>query len=139
MALAKQIILDGEGATKTLWITVENAKNPKSANKIASTIADSPLVKTAFHGADANWGRIMAAIGRSGVKVNPNLIDISLNNILVCKNGEAFKFQEKTVNRSLKTKFIHIKINMKSGKAFSQYATCDLSPKYVEINANYRT
>jgi len=137
--LAKMIAKDGEGATKLVEIEVAGAKKRDDAKKIASTIATSPLFKTAVFGNDANWGRIMAALGRSGVKLNPDKVDIKIGDIKVTKNGIAAKYSETKAKNALRKKDVKININLNSGKESARYYTCDLSFDYVKINASYRS
>ncbi len=139
LSLVRRMIADGEGATKTVEITVEGGKTPSDAKKIAETVATSPLVKTAFFGNDANWGRIMAAIGRSGVKIAPEKISIAFGDLPVAKNGQALAFSEKRALEILKKKIVPVAINLGQGKAVSRAFTCDFSLDYVKINAEYRT
>ncbi|OGS20598.1 MAG: hypothetical protein A2252_00950 [Elusimicrobia bacterium RIFOXYA2_FULL_39_19] len=137
--LAKMIIKDGEGATKFVTIKVLSAKNETDAKKVAATIATSPLVKTAIFGADPNWGRIIAAAGRSGASFNPEQTDIFINNYCVLKKGTPTSTSLKIVSKSFKSKEIEIILNLHCGKAQSQYYTCDLTYDYVKINADYTT
>ena len=130
---------DGEGATRMIEIVVKNTKKREDAEKIASTIATSPLVKTALFGSDANWGRILAALGRAGVKVNPDKIDIYIGDVMTAKDGMAVKFDEKKAKKILQQKECVITIDVKSGKQESKYYTCDFSYDYVKINGSYRS
>ena len=139
LTLAKKMASDGEGATRMIEVFVSNARKQEDAAKIASTIATSPLVKTAFFGSDANWGRILAALGRSGVKVNPDKVDIYIGNILTAKDGMAVKFDEKKAKKILQQKEFKIVIDLKSGKQSASYYTCDFSYDYVKINGSYRS
>lgn len=139
LKLAKMIAKDGEGATKMIEIEVKNAKKHTDAEKIASTIATSPLVKTAFFGSDANWGRILAAIGRSGININPDKVDIYIGNIITAKDGMAVKFSEKRAKSLLDKKECKITIDLKSGKEKAKYYTCDFSYDYVKVNGSYRS
>lgn len=147
--LAKMVAKDGEGATKLVKIVVKNARNSKEAIKIARAIALSPLVKTAFFGADPNWGRIMGAIGHSGVKIIPEKIDLYFDALQVAKNGSVLEgsgrlqsaksqFQNKA-RKILKQKEFTLTVNLHQGKAKAEIYTCDLSPKYVKINSAYST
>jgi glutamate N-acetyltransferase / amino-acid N-acetyltransferase len=138
-SLAHQMALDGEGATKRVEIVVKNAKTVQGAKKIAETVATSPLVKTAIFGEDANWGRIMAAIGRAGIELDPNKIEISFNDLRVAKNGCAAQFSEEKAKEILKNKEIKILIDLHQGDKKAHYFTCDLSLDYVKINADYRS
>jgi glutamate N-acetyltransferase/amino-acid N-acetyltransferase len=139
LKLAKMIPKDGEGATKMIEISVVNAKKHEDAEKIAATIATSPLVKTAFFGSDANWGRILAAIGRSGININPDKVDIYIGNIITAKDGMAVEFNEKKAKALLDKKECKITIDLKSGKQWARYYTCDFSYDYVKVNGSYRS
>jgi len=148
--LAKQIILDGEGATKFIESNVKGAKSLEDARCLAKTIITSSLVKTAFFGEDANWGRILAAMGRSGISFNPCNVKIELcscenedmqvnNSIAVMENGTPTSFDEEAAHELLKKKFIKINIELQDGKASAAAWGCDLSYEYVRINGEYRT
>lgn len=130
---------DGEGATKFVEIEVKGAKNNEQAKKIALTIGNSPLVKTAVFGNDANWGRILAAAGRAGVKIDPDRIDIYLGSLKAVKNGAPINFSEKEAKNILAKKEVKIIVDLKSGKGASKCYTCDLSFDYIKINASYRS
>jgi glutamate N-acetyltransferase/amino-acid N-acetyltransferase len=137
--LAKMIVLDGEGATKILEIKVTNALDKDSAQKAARAIANSPLVKTAFYGEDANWGRILTAAGYSGAEFNPSYTTIKIGSLLMYKNGRAAGFDEKEAREILKEKEIVITVDFGEGQFNETIWTCDLSHKYVDINAHYRS
>jgi glutamate N-acetyltransferase/amino-acid N-acetyltransferase len=137
--LTNEIALDGEGASKLVSIFVENARTEESARRMASVIASSPLVKTACHGADPNWGRVLAAMGRSGVKFDVSKVKIWLGGILVCKGGMEVPFDEKKTIKYLQQKQIVIRVNLGLGTQWSRYRTCDFTGQYVGINAGYRT
>lgn len=137
--LTTYIAQDGEGATKLVQIVVEGARSEHSARQMAAVIASSPLVKTACHGADPNWGRILAAMGRSGVKFEPAKVRIWLGEMLVCKGGMEAPFSEPDAIRYLKNKKIEIRVNLGLGNQWSHYKTCDFTGQYVGINAGYRT
>jgi len=137
--LAKQIVRDGEGATKFVTIKIKSAKNKADAKIIAQTIATSPLVKTAIFGADPNWGRIIAAAGRSGADINPDKTDIYINEHCVTKNGAMTEISEKELHKSFNQKDIEIKLELNCGTADFEYYTCDLTYDYVKINASYTT
>jgi len=139
LSLAKQIAKDGEGATKFIEIEVRNAKTKDAAKAIASTIATSPLFKTALFGADANWGRVMAAAGRAGVNFDPMKTDVYFGGIQTCKNGMALNFSESKAKKALLKKEVKVVVDLKSGKASSKYYTCDFSYDYVKINGDYRS
>jgi glutamate N-acetyltransferase/amino-acid N-acetyltransferase len=138
--LAKRVTADGEGASKFITINVENAKTEKDAKKIAFSIANSPLVKTAFAGEDPNWGRIIMAIGKSQININLNKINMSLGNHKILEKGELSKeYDEVALKELMKNEKIDLQIDLKMGsKKFVAY-TMDLTKKYVEINADYRS
>ncbi len=138
-SLALQIVADGEGAQRVVEIEVRGARSEKAAKKLAETIATSPLVKTAFAGGDPNWGRIFAAAGRSGVKFDPSLVDITMAGIPVMRHGRPLDFNERAASNRLLAKHVPIIVNLHSGGALARYWTCDLTAEYVRINASYRT
>ncbi|MCK5825459.1 MAG: bifunctional glutamate N-acetyltransferase/amino-acid acetyltransferase ArgJ, partial [Desulfuromusa sp.] len=138
--LAKMIVRDGEGATKLVQIRVIGAVDEESARTAARSVATSSLVKTAFFGEDANWGRIIAAVGYSGIDVDPNLIDISFNQVPVAVNGLAVGAEQETeATKVLQLSEFVVTIDLHQGGAESSYYTSDLSYEYVKINADYRT
>lgn len=137
--LTTYIAMDGEGASRLVQIFVQNARSESSARKMAAVIASSPLVKTACHGADPNWGRILAAMGRSGVKFDPSKVKVWLGDILVCQKGMEYPFSEATAIRYMQNKRIVIRVDLGLGKQWSHYKTCDFTGQYVGINAGYRT
>lgn len=137
--LARLVAKDGEGATKLIEIKVDGASDESDAYKVVSTVAKSPLVKTTIFGEDANWGRIFTAVGYSGASFDPNLTDIYIGDILVCRNGSAANFDEAAVKEIMKKKEIVIKINLKKGKVSDRIWTCDFSYDYVKINGSYRS
>lgn len=139
LSLAKMIAKDGEGATKLVEIEVKNVKKVEDAKKIASTIATSPLVKTALFGSDANWGRVLAAAGRAGVDFDQRKVDVYIGDIITAKNGMAVNFDEAKAKKELNQKECKITVDFKSGKASSKYYTCDFSYEYVEVNGSYRS
>lgn len=137
--LARMIVKDGEGATKFIEIAVEKAKRAEDARKIALSIANSNLVKTAFFGEDANWGRIMAAVGGAGIAVDPDKIDVFLGSEQVVSSGQGSIFCAETVSRALKAPEMKVRVSLNAGKAEAKVWTTDLSYEYVKINAHYRT
>ncbi len=139
ISLSKMLAKDGEGATKLIEIRAENCEDIESAHLILNAIAKSPLVKTAFFGQDANWGRIFTAAGYSGVSFNPDLVDIYLGELLVCKNGIGLRFDEEKASDILKKDEIIVTLDFKSGKFNDRIWTCDLSFDYVKINGSYRS
>ena len=138
--LAKRVTADGEGASKFITINIENAKTEKDAKKIAFSIANSPLVKTAFAGEDPNWGRVIMAIGKSQVQININKINISFGENKIVEKGELSKdYNEAELKEFMKNENIDLKIDLKMGsKKFIAY-TMDLTKKYIEINSDYRS
>jgi glutamate N-acetyltransferase/amino-acid N-acetyltransferase len=138
-SLSKMLARDGEGATKLIEIRVKGCEDATSAHLILNTIAKSPLVKTAFFGQDANWGRIFTAAGYSGVNFNPDLVDIYLGDLKVCSNGAGLSFDEEKASEILKKAEIIVTIDFKSGPINDRIWTCDLSFDYVKINGSYRS
>ena len=138
-SLALQIVADGEGAQRVIEINVRGAKSPSDANRIARTIATSPLVKTAFAGGDPNWGRIFAAAGRSGVKFNPNKVEIHMAGIPVLRRGQPLDFNERAASNRLLEPYVLLAVDLHAGRASARYWTCDFTAEYVRINASYRT
>ena len=138
--LAKRVTADGEGASKFISVTVENTKTEKDAKKIAFSIANSPLVKTAFAGEDPNWGRIIMAIGKSQISINLNKINISIGEYKILEKGEVSKeYNEIQLKEFMKNEKLDIKVDLKMGtKKFTAY-TMDFTKKYIEINADYRS
>ncbi len=140
LELAKLIVYDGEGASKFITINVIKGVSKKSAKKIALSIANSPLVKTAIAGEDANWGRIIMAIGKSGEKADRDKIKIFIGKEQVTDNGMICKnYSEARASKHLKQKEIQLTIDLGVGKSSSTIYTCDLTHKYIEINADYRS
>ena len=138
--LALKIVMDGEGATKCITIRVCGAKEDKDAEIIARTVANSNLVKTAFFGEDANWGRIIAAAGRAGVRFNPDKIDIAFGDVVIVRNGRGLGAEaEEAATRVLKEKKFAVCIDLKDGAGCEEIHTCDFSVEYVRINADYRS
>ncbi|MFZ0635738.1 MAG: bifunctional glutamate N-acetyltransferase/amino-acid acetyltransferase ArgJ [Candidatus Acidiferrales bacterium] len=137
--LALAIVEDGEGAQRVVEIEVRGARTERDADSVARTIANSPLVKTALAGGDPNWGRILAAAGRAGVRFDPARVHIHLAGTLVCRNGLEVRFSERTVRRRMLRKFVPIRVHLRGGNAAARILTCDLTKEYIHINASYRT
>lgn len=137
--LAKQIARDGEGATKLIEVDVKGAITDEDAKKIAKSIVGSSLVKTAVFGTDANWGRIIAAIGYSGAEVNPETIDMSIGTMQLLKNSEPTGFSEEEATAYLQNDTILINVDLKIGDGKGKAWGCDLTYDYVRINASYRS
>jgi len=140
ITLAKWLIKDGEGATKLVEITVKGAASDKEAHRIADTVANSNLTKTALFGEDANWGRILAAAGRAGVPLDPQKIDIFFGPVLMVENGMGCgPAAEAKATKILTQDEYDITIDLKVGDGYDKVFTCDFSIDYVKINADYRT
>jgi glutamate N-acetyltransferase/amino-acid N-acetyltransferase len=139
--LAEAIVRDGEGATKLIRILVKEALHNEEAARVGKTIAHSPLVKTAFFASDPNWGRILAAVGRSGIK-NMTLenVQIFLDDVCIVKNGgRADDYTEEAGQQVMNQEEITVTVKLGRGEASQEVLTCDLSYDYVKINAEYRT
>lgn len=139
-SLARSIVKDGEGATKFVEIEVKNAKNPIEAKRAAMAIATSSLVKTALFGEDANWGRIMAALGNAGVEMDEVRTDITIGKSRLVEKGLGQgKHAEREAAAALKQREVFIGIDLHKGKASGVVWTCDMTCEYVKINAAYRS
>jgi len=138
--LAKRVAADGEGASKFISVKVKNCKTEEDARKVSFSIANSPLVKTAIAGEDPNWGRIIMAIGKANVNLNPSKISIKFGNITIIENGKlSNSYNEIEAANYMKEEKIDLLINLNLGKKeFTSY-TMDLTKKYIEINSDYRT
>lgn len=138
--LAEQVARDGEGARKLVEITVEGATSKKSARRIAMSIANSPLVKTAIAGEDANWGRVVMAVGKAGEPADRDKLSISFNGIRVAHKGARDpSYDEGKVSEAMKEPVIGIKVALGLGKGKDRVMTCDLTKEYVAINGDYRS
>jgi glutamate N-acetyltransferase/amino-acid N-acetyltransferase len=138
--LAKQLVRDGEGVTKLVEIIVRGAASDADAEIIADTVAHSPLVKTAFFGEDANWGRIVGAVGRAGVDVDQDKIDLYFDDVQMVKSGMGCgKTVEAEATRILKKPEFAVIIDLNQGPGIGSMITCDFSVEYVRINADYRS
>ena len=138
-SLAEQIVFDGEGVKHVIRLSVEQAKNRNEARQVAQTVAHSLLVKTAWAGADPNWGRILAAVGRSGVAVDQARVSIQIGDQMVCRNGTGCAFDEKRAHTVLAQRHCEICILLGRGGASIRFLTTDLTAEYVRINADYST
>lgn len=138
-SLAEQIVQDGEGVRHVIRLKIEGAKNRAEAMQAAQAIAYSPLCKTAWAGADPNWGRILAAVGRSGVPIDPNKVSIFIGTQKVCHRGQAFAFDEKAAHEHLSQPTCDVRVQLGRGSAGLSYLTCDMTGEYVHINADYST
>jgi glutamate N-acetyltransferase/amino-acid N-acetyltransferase len=137
--LAKMIARDGEGATKLVEILVTGAATESEAAQAARAVANSNLVKTAIHGADANWGRILAAVGYSGIEFNPDNVEIAFNDLPILKRNYEIVLDEMKAKTILEQKEIILQINLNQGKESARFWTCDLTKEYIHINASYRS
>jgi len=137
--MAKLIVVDGEGASKLVTVAVTGCKTDEDANIIAKTISNSPLVKTAIYGSDANWGRILAAVGRSGVEFDPSKVEIKFDDMLILGKNYQHNFDEDEATIVLSKDEITISVNLNTGRGQSTWWTCDFTEKYIEINASYRS
>lgn len=138
--LSYQIVDDGEGATKVLEVKVEGAKTPADAHAAARAIAVSPLVKTAVHGGDPNWGRIVQALGATDVTFKPENVTVRLDRtIIFAKGAPAPKLDERKLTAIMKRKHVPVTINLGAGRASDRVLTCDFSRDYITINADYHT
>jgi glutamate N-acetyltransferase/amino-acid N-acetyltransferase len=138
-SLAEQIIADGEGVQHAIRLHVDQARSRNEALKVAHAISRSLLVKTAWAGADPNWGRILAAIGASGLPIDPNRIDIFIGTQKVCRHGVGKSFDEKRAHEDLAKSECDIKLRLGRGSASLTFLTTDLTAEYVRINADYST
>jgi glutamate N-acetyltransferase / amino-acid N-acetyltransferase len=139
-SLAQAIARDGEGAKKFVTIVVSGAPSNDAAGRIARSIANSPLVKTAIAGSDPNWGRILSAAGNAGVAFDPAKTDVHMQGVVVCKGGLAAPFSESELKKRLDAPECEIRVNFRGkGKGETRFWTCDLTEGYIRINGSYRT
>jgi glutamate N-acetyltransferase/amino-acid N-acetyltransferase len=139
-ALARMIPEDGEGATHLITIDVEGCRDREQARTIARAVADSALVKTAIHGADPNWGRIVSAAGYSGVAFEEHELSLWLNGVALYQDGAPVPFDAQSVSAGLKAeRETHIRLRLTHGDASIRFWTCDLTAEYVHLNADYTT
>jgi glutamate N-acetyltransferase/amino-acid N-acetyltransferase len=137
--LSRMMVMDAEGATKFVEILVKGAQDGEQAAQAAHTIAESKLVKTAFFGEDANWGRIMAALGRCDVELEPESVDIYVDDIPLVTQGQVSDRGESEAGARLKNRRFRVTIDLNLGRGEATVYTTDLSLDYVRINAHYRT
>jgi glutamate N-acetyltransferase/amino-acid N-acetyltransferase len=139
-SLAQAIARDGDGARKLITIVISGAPTHDAAGRIARSIANSPLVKTAVAGSDPNWGRVLSAAGNSGVAFDPLKVDIHMQGVLVCRGGLAAPFSEADLKRKLDATNVEIRLTVRGkGKGETRFWTCDFTEGYIRINASYRT
>lgn len=139
VGLAKQVARDGEGATKLVEIIVRGAATEAGAHRIAKTVAESPLVKTALFGNDPNWGRLLMAAGRAGVPFDPSTIDVRIGEHVVCAEGRSIEFDRDGAHDYLTGKEVQIVLDLNMGDEVATVWTCDYSYDYIKINAEYHT
>jgi glutamate N-acetyltransferase / amino-acid N-acetyltransferase len=138
--LAEQVARDGEGASKLVEIVIEGARSKPSARRIALSIANSPLVKTAIAGEDANWGRVVMAVGKAGEPADRDRLSIWFGDIRVAYRGERDPaYEEATVSAYMRRSEIFVKVDLGLGRARDRVLTCDLTKDYIAINAGYRS
>ena len=133
------MIRDGEGVQRIAEVVVQGASSADAALRIARTIADSPLVKTALHGGDPNWGRILAAAGRAGVAFDIDLVDVYIGDVFVCQGGAARPYDEAVAHQAMLLDPGRLTVDLHAGDATESVWMCDLTKSYVDINAHYRT
>ncbi len=137
--LAEMLVRDGEGATKVAKVVVEGARSALDADRIARTVAESPLVKTALNGGDPNWGRLLAAVGRAGVPLDVGRVSIWIGDVHVADGGAALEYEESAAAAAMREDPVRFRIHLGEGEAGGWIWTSDLSHGYVDINAHYRT
>ena len=137
--LARQLVRDGEGVTRIAEVRVEGARTSDEADRIARTVAESPLVKTALHGGDPNWGRVLAAVGRAGVPLDIDKVSLWIGDVHVAEAGAALEYVEKQAAAAMQEDPVRLRIRLAEGQASGWMWTSDLSHGYVDINAHYRS
>jgi len=137
--LAREIVRDAEGATRLIEIHVTGADSEKDAHQIARTIANSPLVKAAIAGGDPNWGRVLAAAGRAGVRFRPELVELHLGKVRVVRQGAACAYRIESARRAVRGPQVEITLHLNAGQHQAVMWTCDLTVDYVKINSDYHT
>ncbi len=138
-ALALMIVRDGEGATRLMEIKINGTKTKREAELAAHAVATSPLVKTALFSGDSNWGRILAAVGRSGARFSERHVSLKVGNLQLVNKGEPLSYNEKEATRLFSKERVAVTVNLGAGKASASKITCDLGHDYVSLNADYRT
>jgi glutamate N-acetyltransferase/amino-acid N-acetyltransferase len=139
--LAEKLVADGEGATRVVTFHVVGAASPATARQVARRIASSPLVKTAIHGADPNWGRIVCAVGNAGVAIDPDKLEVDIGDVPIVRRGVGVMPPEVEARAHAvmaQARYV-IKVRLGRGKAQGEATTCDLTAEYVAINADYRS
>src|SRR5262249_1705059 len=136
---ARMIARDGGGATRLMRVEVTGASSREDARRAVHAIATSPLVKTALHGGDPNWGRILAAVGRSGARVAPKRVSLAVGGLTLVANGEPAEYREADAARIFAKEEVPITVDLGSGTASAALLSCDLGHDYVSLNADYRS
>jgi glutamate N-acetyltransferase/amino-acid N-acetyltransferase len=137
--LARMLVRDGEGVTRVAEVRVEGARSVDEADRVARTVAESPLVKTALHGGDPNWGRVLAAVGRAGVPLDISRVSLWIGDVHVAEGGAARDYEEARAAAAMREDPVRLRILLGEGSAGSFMLTSDLSRGYVEINSHYRS
>jgi glutamate N-acetyltransferase / amino-acid N-acetyltransferase len=137
--LADMLVRDGEGVTRVAHVFVDGARTLADADRIARTVGESSLVKTALHGGDPNWGRVLAAIGRAGVALDISGVSIRIGQVLVARGGAAVEYSERDAAEAMQQDTVQLTISLAEGHASGSVWTSDLSHEYVDINAHYRS
>ena len=137
--LARMLVRDGEGVTRVAEVRVEGARSSADADRVARTVAESPLVKTALHGGDPNWGRVLAAVGRAGVPLDVSRVSLWIGDVHVAEGGAARDYVEKQAAAAMQEEPVRLRIHLGTGEASGWIWTSDFSHGYVDINAHYRS
>jgi len=137
--LAHMLVRDGEGVTRIAEVRIEGARTPGDADRVARTVAESPLVKTALHGGDPNWGRVLAAVGRAGIPLDAGRISIWIGDVHVAEDGAARDYDERTAAAAMQEDPVRLRVRLGEGDASGWMWTSDFSHGYVDINAHYRS
>jgi glutamate N-acetyltransferase/amino-acid N-acetyltransferase len=138
--LSRQIVRDGEGALHVVTIEVLGAENAAAAERVARRIGSSPLVKTAFYGADPNWGRIVCAVGNSGVEIDPSKIDVAVGEVEIVRGGVGVGVEaERRAHEVMRRGEYILRVHLHGGKGQGRHTTCDFGVDYVKLNADYRS
>jgi glutamate N-acetyltransferase/amino-acid N-acetyltransferase len=138
-ALSWMIVRDGEGATRVLEVEVTGAKTQRDAALAVHAVATSPLVKTALHGGDPNWGRVLAAVGRSGARLAPDRVSLRIGKIVLVQGGTPTRYAEKDAASVFAQELVPINVDLGVGKARASRMSCDFGHDYVSCNADYRS
>jgi glutamate N-acetyltransferase/amino-acid N-acetyltransferase len=137
--LARLLVGDGEGVTRVAEVRVEGARTAAEADRVARTVAESPLVKTALHGGDPNWGRVLAAVGRAGVPLDVSRVSIWIGEVQVAEGGAARDYAEGAAAAAMQEDPVRLRVRLGEGEAAGWMWTSDLSRGYVDVNAHYRS